>query len=166
MREVDTDVFHVARARAHATPLRQNGKQQGLRLTRELDSCTGCPTTKGIHTGAGVREASITGEATAPTGVQRLGEPFVHTLSRDGSVYTMMLNDGISREREGVASQEKVGRARDDRGGNFLADMGAPPLSDSVRTTAGRFSVASAGQSSIGTGFVRRDSSPADAPMR
>ena len=117
-KEVDINHLHISLAHAHASVLKATAKQDGIRLTGELVSCSACSRAKG-HRAPTPHLA--TRRATQPLGFVHIDTAGPYPTSLGGSRYVVMFVDSLQRpygvrEKSAAAILSVVKR--------FVADMG------------------------------------------
>ena len=131
-KEVDINHLHVSLAHAHASVLKATAKQQGIRLTGELVSCSACSLTKG-HRAPTPHHA--TRRATQPLGRVHIDTAGPYPTSLGGSRYVVMFVDSASRLQRPYGVREKSAAAILSVVKRFVASMGVPRAFDTDNGT-------------------------------
>ena len=122
-KQVDINHLHFSLAHAHASVLKATAKQHGIRLTRELVSCSACSRAKGYQAPT---PHHATRRATQPLGLVNIDTAGPYPTSFGGSRYVVMFVDSASRLQRPYGVREKSTAAIISVVERFVADMGVP----------------------------------------
>ena len=103
--------------------LKATAKQQGIRLTGELVSCSACSRAKGYRVPT---SHHATRRATQPLGLVHIDSAGPYPTSLGGSRYVVMFVDSASRLQRPCGVREKSAAAILSDVKRFVADMGVP----------------------------------------